>query len=1089
MRCPSCDHDNRADRRFCAECGAALAVVCALCGTTNEPAEKFCGGCGERLATMAPVARAPTPTHVPDAGASAGERRQLTVLFCDLVGSTPLSQQLDPEEWRDLIAQYQQAASGAIVRFGGHVARKLGDGLLVYFGWPSAREDDPERAIRAGLAIVEAMEILNATLAASGGPRLAVRIGLHTGPVVIADGDEVFGETPNIAARVQGAAEPDTVVITAATQRLVAGLFVVEDCGPQILKGVREPVTLYRVVQPSGVRSRLAVAAGRLTRFVGREVELATLIDRWARAQDGEGQTVVVLGEAGVGKSRLVYQLHEHLTAVPHTWLECGATPYTEGTPFHPMIALVAQGLALAPEDTTAEQLGKLESGLGALASPEAVALLADFLGLPSPTPLQMSPELQRRKTIDLLTLWTLALSAVQPLVVFVEDLHWCDASTLELLGHVIAQSATARVLLLATARPEFTPPWPAHSNLTTVQLPRLTTCQARDMVTALAGPALPAATLDALVARADGVPLYVEELTKAVTEPGAAQSVEAIPASLADSLMARLDRLSAAKEVAQRAAVLGREFGYPLLAAMARLDDAALRQGLARLVDAEILFARGEPPAATYTFKHALIQETAYLSLLKRTRQQLHARVVQVLEQRFPERVASAPEVIARHADAAGRVVTAVTYYQRAGERAWDRSAHDEAIIQFRKALALIETLPAGRERDAREAGVQRALGVTLAAARGYAHAETEAAYERARALCEVIGDSATLASVLAGLSGLYANRGEPDRGITLAERLLAMSDETHDRSLVLIGHNNATLAKHYQGRFAASLAHCERVLALYDPGRNRGETFDQGFFNDPFVSALNFAAWNLWYLGHADRSLGRAREGVTLARTLGEPFTLAFALFFETVVHRLRRDWRAQRERAADVIALGDIHGFPLWRGLGRMYRGLARVMAGEGVVALVEVAEGRRLAAGTRQRGGLPQLLGVLADGQREAGEHAAALGIVEAGLAVAIETGQHNWDAGLYHLKGELLLASDPASPAEAAALFCRALDIARAQEAKSFELRVATSLARLWLRQGKCAEARALLAPVYAWFTEGFDTSDLVEAKALLEELR
>src|SRR5262245_56377642 len=506
VRCPSCGYANRLDRRFCAECGAALASSCAACGATNQPGEKFCGGCGVRLPTVVPASGTPTPA--PDAAVPAGERRQLTVLFCDLVGSTPLSQQLDAEEWRDVLAQYQKAASAAVGRFGGHVARKLGDGLLIYFGWPTAREDDPERAVRAGLAIVEALRSLNATLAAGDGPRLAVRIGLHTGPVVIADDGEVFGETANVAARVQGAAGPDTVVITAATQRLVAGRFVVEDRGAQMLTGVREPVTLYRVVQPSGVRSRLAVAAGRLTRFVGREVELATLVDRWGRAQDGEGQTVVVLGEAGVGKSRLVYQVHEHLQAVPHTWLECSATPYTEGTPFHPVIALVAQGLALTPEDTAAEQLGKLESGLGALASPEAVALLAAFLGLPLPTPLQMSPELQRRKTIDLLAQWTLSLSAAQPLVVVVEDLHWCDASTLELLGHVIAQSVTARVLLLATARTEFTPPWPAHSHLTTLQLARLTTRQACDMVTALGGPAVAAATRDALVARADGVPL-----------------------------------------------------------------------------------------------------------------------------------------------------------------------------------------------------------------------------------------------------------------------------------------------------------------------------------------------------------------------------------------------------------------------------------------------------------------------------------------------------------------------------------------------------------------------------------------------------
>ncbi|MCX5739985.1 MAG: AAA family ATPase, partial [Proteobacteria bacterium] len=480
---------------------------------------------------------------------------------------------------RSVVRAYQEAASGVIQRHAGHIAQYLGDGLLVYFGHPQAHEDDAERAVRAGLEILAALRSLNDTLEPPHGIRLAARVGIHTGPVVIgAMGrgakSEVLalGDTTNIAARVEGMAKPDTVVITAATQRLVGGLFVVEERGPQALKGVGEPLTLYRVVQPSGVRSRLDVAAGRLTRFVGRDIELATLVDRWERAQDGEGQNVVVLGEAGVGKSRLVYRLHEHLAAVPHTWLECGATPYTEGTPFHPILALAAQGLGLTPEDTAAEKLAKVETGLGALASAENVALLADFLGLVPPTRLQFSPELQRRKTIDVLAQWNLAMSEVQPLVLFVEDLHWCDVSTLELLGHLIAQSPTARVMLLATARPEFTPPWPARENLGTVQLARLTKRQARDMIATLAGAELPAATLDALVARADGVPLYVEELTKSVVEPGTARDVSAPPAPLADALQGRLDRLPPAKAAAPRAAVLGRAVGYPLLAAPAGL-------------------------------------------------------------------------------------------------------------------------------------------------------------------------------------------------------------------------------------------------------------------------------------------------------------------------------------------------------------------------------------------------------------------------------------------------------------------------------------------------------------------------------------
>jgi class 3 adenylate cyclase/predicted ATPase len=1061
---------------------------CAHCGAENPSGKKFCGDCG-----MALVAAGDKPQHgraqgSPEASGAtvtpSGERRQLTVLFCDLVGSTPLSQQLDAEEWRDLIAQYQQAASVAVGRFGGHVAKNLGDGLLIYFGWPTAREDDPERAVRAGLAIVDAMAPLNATL--DDGTRLAVRIGMHTGLVVIADGGEVFGETANVAARVQGAAEPDTVVVTAATQHLVAGMFVVEDRGPQMLKGVREPVTLYRVVQPSGVRSRLDVAAGRLTRFVGREVELATLVDRWERARDGEGQNVVVLGEAGVGKSRLVYQLHEHLAAVPHTWLECGATPYTEGTPFHPVIALVSQGLAVAPEDTAAEKLAKLEVGLRTLASAESVALLADFLGLPSLTRLEFSPELQRRKTIELLAQWNLALSEVQPLVLVVEDLHWCDVSTLELLGHLIAHSPTARVLLLATARPEFTPPWPARSNLTTVQLARLTKRQARDMIATLVGTELPAATLDALVARADGVPLYVEELTKAMAEPGAARGVEAIPATLADSLMARLDRLSTAKEVAQRAAVLGREFGYPLLAAMVGMDEAALRQGLGRLVEAEILSARGEPPAATYTFKHALIQETAYQSLLKRTRQQLHAHVAQVLEERFPERVAAEPEVIARHYDQAGLAAAAITHYQRAGERATQRSANEEAIGHLRRALALVGTLPETRERHQRELGLQIAIGVPLVAARGWSHPEYEGAYARARELASQIGESPDLSRVLAGMAGAYFAKGDHATAAEVAQEALAAAERTGDAFDLLSAHYVAGAPLLIQGNFSRALQHFEQSVRLYNPTEHGSRAYTVGV--DSGVGAHGLAAACHVYLGHPDRALVVSEAAVTLARRVEHPLSRADALHFAGVVHFERAEIDRMRERVEEVMALAEQLGFPFYLGFGRVLRGFARVQSGDGEEGLEEIQQAMAELAGIGSRNGAPQGLFLLAESLRKVGRHNDALGALGAGDAVAEVQGQHFYDAELHRLRAEILLDVDGNAVEEGEALFGQALEIARRQEAKTFELRAATSLARLWQRQGKREAARALLAPLYAWFTEGFDTRDLMKAKELLEDL-
>jgi class 3 adenylate cyclase/tetratricopeptide (TPR) repeat protein len=1021
--------------------------------------------------------------------ATAGERRQLTVLFCDLVGSTEIASRLDPEEWHSISKDYQQAAAAAVIRFGGHVDKYLGDGLVCFFGVPQAHEDDAERAVRAGLAIVDAVRNLD------GAPtgRLQVRVGMHTGPAVVAHGAgasrDVFGDTPNIAARVQSAAAPDTVVISAATQRLVAGLFVVEERGAHVLKGVPQPIGLYRVVQPSGMRSRLDLSAGRHTPFVGRQSELGVLADAWERVVDGVGQTVLVQGEAGIGKSRLCYQLREQLGDQPHTWLECRCSPYTTGTPFRPVIELVEQALAFLPVDTPAIKLGKLTIGLerGGFAGDETVALLAEWLELPEGAgyvPLASNPDVKRRRTLETLAAWNLKLAELQPMVVLVEDLHWCDPSSLELLGRLVAQSATACVLLIGTARPEFTSPWPARSNVQTLSLSRLTKRQTREMVVAVSATrALPEVVVDQLIARADGIPLFAEELTQSVVEAGTDAALVEIPVTLQDSLLARLDRLSSAKEVAQRAAVLGREFSYELLKAVANMDDGALQHGLARLVEAELVFVRGEPPEATYTFKHALVQEAAYESLLKRTRQQLHGRVVDVLRERFPERVENEAEVVARHAEAAGRMDDAITYYGRAGEQAKTRSAHEEVIGQLRKALGLLVTRPAGAERDSREATLQLALGASLIAARGYAHLDTAAAYERAAALA-ANNDPARFGVACTGLSICYQNRGEAERGRALAAEVLAAAEARGDQEQALLGHTNVGVPEHWQGKFASSLAHCERAITLYDPVQHHGHV--RVLANDQGISALTFSAWNLCHLGQPDAALARAREAVALARRLNDPFSVAYALLFETAVHTVRRDVAEQRERATDVVALSEAQGFPFWLGLGRVYQAAARVLAGD-LAALPDIMDGLALAVETGNQAGAPGIFALLAEAQRAAGQLAEAQGTVATGLAVAAQTGQPFFDADLHRLDGELLVATGgPAD--EVAARYHRALAIAREQGARSFELRAATSLARLWRDQGKRAEARDLLAPVYAWFTEGFDTLDLIDAKELLDQL-
>jgi class 3 adenylate cyclase/predicted ATPase len=1011
------------------------------------------------------------------------------VLFCDLVNSTELAARLDPEDWQEVLRRYHASAGEMVTRYGGHVAQYLGDGLLVYFGWPRAWDDAAERAVRAGLDLVDAA----AGISADGAP-LGVRVGLHTGPVVVgalgaAERQETLalGEVPNVAARVLGVAEPGMVLVSAATQRLVAGLFVVEDRGARALKGVPEPVTLYRVVQPSGVRSRLDASLGRFTPFVGRQTELGVLADAWEHVVEGRGQTLLVSGEAGLGKSRLCYELRTHLGAEPHTWLECRCSPYTEATAFRPVIELVEQALAFEPRDTPAERLGKLATGLARSAFPadETVPLLAEWLGLPEQAgyaPLAIDPDLARHRTLETLAAWTLRLSELQPLAVLVEDLHWCDPSSLELLGRLVAQSATARVLLVGTARPEFAIPWPSRSNLRTLTLERLTKRQAREMIAAVSrARTLPEAVVEQLVARADGVPLYAEELTQAVMETGGEVSAAAIPVTLEDSLLARLDRLSSAREVAQRASVLGREFPYRLLAAVAGLDEAALRQGLARLAGAELLFVRGEPPEATYTYKHALVQEAAYASLLKRTRRELHGRVVDVLA----GEAAAEPEVVARHAEAAGRIDEAVAYYQRAGERARARSAHEEAIRSLRQAIALLATQSAGGERDAREVTLQLSLGGSLSCARGYSHPEVEAPYERVVVLCDALGDAHGLGLARVGLISFYFTRGELERGWALAGTVLAAAQQSGDRELELLGHARLGNVELFQGKFASSLAHLDAARSLFEPEKY-DTTLDSAFSLPRPVAIGLYAAWNLWFLGRPDRALACVREATSQAGQLGHPFSIANGLAYQAVIHWLRREAAGQLERAAEAIALSEAQGFPLWLGVSKTFHAAARAAGGE-AGALADLRAGLSIAAGTGSQIGAPGFFALLGEVYTGARQLAEARGAVEGGLAIAARTGQHFMDAELHRLRGEIELAAGGA-PADAEARFQRALEISREQEARSLELRAATSLARLWDGQGRGVEARDLLAPVYGWFKEGFDTADLAEARSLLERL-
>ena len=742
------------------------------------------------------------PSPISD-GASEAERRQLTVLFCDLVDSTTLARQLDPEDYREVVRAYQATCADVIQRFDGYIAQYLGDGLLVYFGYPQAHEDDAQRAVRAGLEMLDALAQLQARPVADQGIRLAVRLGIHTGLVVVGamgtGGRQealALGDTPNVAARLQGLAASDTVVVSDATWRLVQGYCAGYDLGLQTLKGVETPIRVYRVLGTSGAQSRLDAASPRgLTPLVGREAEVALLRERWVQARDGLGQVVLLSGEAGIGKSRLVLVLLEHIAAEPHSRLEWRCSPYTQQSPLYPVIAYLHRLLRWRPDDTPAEKLGVLEETLAAsgLALPEVVTLFATLLSLPLPErypPLTLTPQRQRQKTLEALLAWLLAEATRQPVLFIVEDLHWIDPSTLEILTLFLDQGPAARILTLLTCRPEFLPPWGFRAHLTPLTLNRLPRPQATQMtVRVTGGKALPSEVVEQIVIKTDGVPLFVEELTKMVLESGLLREGEdgyeltgplpplAIPTTLHDSLMARLDRLATVKDIAQLGATIGRTFAYELLQAVSPLDAATLQHGLRQLVEAELVYQRGVPPQATYTFKHALIQDAAYQSLLRSTRQQYHHRLAQILEEQFPETSEEQPELLAHHYTHAGLHEPAVEYWYKAGHAPPSARRIGKLSATCTRAWRASRLSQTRQTVLGKNCGSTLARGPSLIALHGYAAPELADYHRHTRELCQRIGDPEQHSTVLDGLLSLHLVRADLRTARELAEELLRLA------------------------------------------------------------------------------------------------------------------------------------------------------------------------------------------------------------------------------------------------------------------------------------------------------------------------
>jgi len=1041
-----------------------------------------------------------------------GERKQVTVLFADLKDSTELIRGLDPEAAQQLLDPALHHMMDAVHRFEGTVNQVLGDGIMALFGAPIAHEDHAVRACYAALAMQATMRSYTEDIRRTRGLELRMRVGLNSGGVVVrAIGNDLHmdysavGETTHLAARMEQLATPGTIRLTAATLRLVEGLVQVQALGPIPVKGMPEPVEVFELVGASTLRRPLQAAAVRgLTRFVGREAELIAVRQALEQAGVGHGQVVAVVGEAGVGKSRLVYEVvHAHHT---QGWrvLESASVSYGKATPYFPVVDLLKRYVQVEdadePRTVRARVTGQVLT-LDETLQETIPALLWLLDALPDDSPFRTLEAPQRRqRALEAIKRVLLRESQVQPLLLVCEDLHWIDAETQVLLDNLVESLPTGRLLLLVNYRPEYQHGWGSKTYYTQVRLDPLPPASADALLQALLGDDPSLALLKRLlIERTEGNPFFLEESVRALVEtgvlagePGAYRVTRplpdiAVPATVQAVLAARIDRLPPdAKRLLQTAAVIGTEVPLPLLQTVTDMAPETLHRSLAQLQGAEFLYETHLFPERVHTFKHALTQNVAYQSLLTSTRQQVHRQIAQTLETLFPETVETQPELLAHHYTEAAQHEPAVAYWLRAGQRALARSAHLEAINHVTTGIELLKTLPETPEHTQQALTLHIALGAALQVPKGGAAPEVEQAYTQAYALCQQVGETSQLVPVLFGLWRFYHSRAQFHTARELGDTLLRLAQRAADPALAVIAHHALGNTWLCLGALPAARQHLEEGIIRDTPDQRRAPAFRIG--HDSGVACRAFAAWTLWLLGYPEQALARLREALTLAHALSHPFSLAFARCWAAMVSQFRRDVSAVHEQAEATVVLSTEQGFAPWAAPGTILRGWALARQGQGEAGLAQVRQGIATTRATGAAVLVPYFCTLLADVSAHLGHMEDGLQALAEAHTLVEQQEERWWEAEVCRLRGVLLLRQTGTPQAEAEAWFQRALDIAHRQEAKSLELRAALSLSRLWQQQGKRAEARALLAPIYDWFTEGFDTADLQEAKALLEEL-
>jgi DNA-binding winged helix-turn-helix (wHTH) protein/predicted ATPase len=1079
---------------------------------------RFVGVVQERAKPLDEAAGAPAVVEVETPERTAAgrdtaksvERRQLTIASCELLLGAE-NAGMDPEDIRENIRSYHGCVIETACRHNGFVAHTYGNTAVLYLGYPEAHEDDPERAVRAALELVAGVAALKTPTP------LQTRIGIATGLVVVGEMTDaggaqergIVGETPNIAAQLQALAEPNTVVIAESTRKLLGNLFDLQDLGTKDLKGIAGTVSAWAALRPSLAVSRFEALHGSgLTDLVGRDEELELLLRRWSRAKVGEGQVVLLSGEPGIGKSRLTAALVEAIASEPQIRLRNFCSPQHPDSALYPPTRQIERAAKFTRDDTSQAKLDKLDTLLAQSAtSPHDAALFAEMLSLPDDgryPALELTPQQRRQRTLEALMLQVVTLSRQNPVLMIFEDAQWADPTSLELISHIVDRIPTLRVLLVMTYRPEFQPPWLGRPCVTALTINRLAAREAGAMIDRIVGDKpLSASVRNDVVERTDGIPLFIEEMTKAVLEADtpvtaertiAAASSPTVPASLHASLMARLDRLgSAAKEVAQIGAAIGRDFSHALLAAVVRQPETELQLALDRLIEAGLFYRQGEAPHATYLFKHALVQDAAYGTLLREPRRALHARIAQVLETRFAEVAEGRPELLARQYTDANLVEKAAALWGKAGQRSLVRFALVEAVAQFKRALDQLASLPGTPMLRRERIRLQVGLANALYHAKGPATAETRAAFDQARVMieqAEALGEAAEdpllLYSVLYGFFIAKFINFDGDAACLLAQQFLALAEQQKAAAPIMIGHRLLGMTLLCMGDAADGRSHLDRALALYDPGLHR--PLAARFGHDVGAAIMSFRPLALWLLGYPKAALTDTARALDVARKTDHIPTLLFAFSCTALTLVCCRDYAAANAQLDECVALAEEKGAVLFKGLATAQRGCVLALTGKASDAVQTIGAGMTGYRSTGATVWSTSFLSYLALAYADLQKFDDARRCIGEAI-IAAETTKERWyEAEINRIAGEIALKSPEPDAAKAQDYFEHALAVARQQQAKSWELRAAMSMARLWWNQGKREDARDLLAPVCNWFTEGFDTFDLKEAKALLAEL-